>query len=281
MTWLRRAICTLAMLGLGAAAGAADLAGRYAGLEDARGMALELRRQGDGYAGTLTTPGDGRQDFAAAAAGEGAEAQVSLGGATAYLRILPEPMGVSVLALPLDARGLPTAEGGRALAFLREGVPLPAPPARWVPPPAGPVRAMDAAGFVSSYPFWPAQSAVRGYEALEPRFRSVIRLFPLLQADLLWKLCASPERSPAIAEALRGQGATCADVAAAMDRIQRAGAFARFKADAEVERDLAMQTMRCSDDLRRSDPDCRRAGAETARRAVSMDTAATALARYR
>jgi hypothetical protein len=266
---------------LWAGAAAAELPGRYDGLDAAEGMRLEIARAGDGYAVTLTTPSDGRQSVAAPKAGDGAEARATLGGAAVHLRILPEPLGVSVLALPVDARGLPTAEGGRALAFLREGVDPPPRPTRWVPPPAGAVKAVDAAGFVSSYPFWPAEAALWGYEALEPRFRSVIKLYPLIQADLLWKLCASPRRSPAIAEALRGQGASCEDVAAAMRRTQERGRFDRFKADAEVERKALMETLLCADDLRRTDADCKRAGAETAKRAVSMETAASALARYR
>lgn len=277
--WIAAAAALMTLTLVGQAA--AEVAGRYVGLEAAEGMKLELKKAGEGLSGSLATRADGTQSFTATPAGEGAEARVTLGGAPVYLRILPEPMGVSVLALPLDARGLPTAEGGKAFAFLREGVKLPPRPTRWIEPPSGPIPALDAAAFVSSYPFWPAQSAIWGYQALEPRFRSVIKLYPLIQADLLWKLCASPERSPAIAEALRGAGASCAEIAASMARVQEAGKFDRFKADAEVERKLLMETLSCSDDLRRTDPACKRAGAETAKRAVSMQTAATALSRYR
>jgi hypothetical protein len=150
-----------------------------------------------------------------------------------------------------------------------------------MPPPTTPPRAIEPRSFVSSYPFWPPLSVAMAYEALEPRFRSVVKLYPLVQADLLWKLCASPQRTPGIAEALRGQGLGCAEVASAFDAMQRGDGFNRFKRDVAADAAILIDALGCADDLRRTDPACARAGRETAARAVSMETAATVLERYR
>jgi len=143
------------------------------------------------------------------------------------------------------------------------------------------VRAFDARAFVESYPFWEPQGALWAYEALEPRHRTVIRLFALVQADLLWKLCQSPQRGAGLAEALRGQGVVCADVVNAVAAAQAGGAFDRFKANVAQERALLVATLDCGDKYVAHGPGCADAARETARRAVSMETAATVLRRYR
>jgi hypothetical protein len=259
----------------------ADLPGAYVGVGEAAGMRVELRADGAGFRGEITL-GDGeRRDFRAEAAGAMAEAAIETADGALWLHFAPEAIGVVVTVVPFDAEGALRADRSQALPFVREGVTMPDAPERFLPPPEAPVRVVDARSFVSSYPFWPPMSAAWGWDGVEPRFRSVIRMFPLIQADILWTLCRAPQRTAGLGEALAGQGVTCAEVVSAVRRMQESDAFDRFKRDVARERRLLMTVLSCSRDLTRQRPECADAGAETARRAVSMETEATALARYR
>lgn len=268
-------------LTLWAQAALAQLDGAYLGLGAAEGWRLEIATEGDAYAVTLTEPDGARRAFGADRLGDGAEGVAMLSSGEALLRIAPQAVGVQVVAIPFD--GVRTLDAGRTqtLAFRRADVALPQQPRRFLPAPTGPVRAFDARAFVESYPFWEPQGALWAYEALEPRHRTVVRLFPLVQTDLLWKLCQSPQRGAGLAEALRGQGVVCADVVDAIAAAQAGGAFDRFKADVAKERALLVETLDCGDSYVAHGPNCPKAAQETARRAVSMETAATVLRRYR
>ncbi|TVQ55880.1 MAG: hypothetical protein EA355_08775 [Rhodobacteraceae bacterium] len=259
----------------------ADLPGVYIGVGEAQGMRVEMSADGAGLQGAITL-GDGeRRTFRAERAGETAEAAIETGDGSLWLHFAREAVGVVVTVIPFDAEGALRADRAQALAFVREGVALPDAPERFLPPPTAPVRVIDARAFVSSYPFWPPMAAAWGWEGVEPRFRSVIRMFPLIQADILWTLCRAPQRTAGLGEALDGQGVTCEQVVSAVRQMQVSGAFDRFKRDVAQERRVLMTVLGCARDLTRQRPECARAGAETAKRAISMETAATALARYR
>lgn len=276
----RGALALIALVALALPA-AAQLSGSYRGVDEAEGMRLELRAAGGGYTGTFVDRTGAARPFSAEAVGGRAEAVVPFEGFNASLVVVPEPIGAQALVTPLDPSGRPLAEEMRALPFLRAGVSLPDSPDRYLPPPGGPVPAMDARGFASSYPFWPPLAAAYGWEGVAPRYRTVIRLFPLVQTDLLWKLCQSPERLGGLGEALRGQNVTCQEVLSAFDAMRRGGGFERFKADVARERRTLLATLDCATDYTSTRAACDAAGAETARRALSMETAATTLARYR
>lgn len=266
---------------LWAPAAVAELAGVYLGVGASAGMRVELSAQGDGFAGVFTDADGVARPFTADRLGEDAETAIELSSGPAFLRISPEPIGARVVIVPFDAEGRLLVAASRAFAFLREGVDAPHLPERFIPAPTGPLRAIEARAFVASYPFWEPLAASWGYAAVEPRLRTVIRLFPLVQTDLLWKLCQNPGRAEGLAEALRGQGVTCAEVTGAIRAAQAGPAFDRFKRDVAAERATLMVALACADDFTRTQQDCARAGAETARRALSMDTAATVLSRYR
>jgi hypothetical protein len=260
----------------------AQFAGRYVGLDAAQGMRIEMEAPRGGQArGTLRRADGSTVRFSGEVVGDTLEASFTEGGVRTYLRLLAEPIGVLAVLVPFDAQNQLRVDQTETLAFIREGVSMPAPPERFLPPPDRPVPYIDPQAFVSSYPFWPPRSVAMAYEGLEPRFRSVVKLFPVVQADLLWKLCASPERTPGIAEALRGQGLTCGDVDSVFRAMQAGDGFDRFKRSVAAESRLLMQTLGCADDRRRNDAACRKAAQETARRATSMETAGTVLARYR
>lgn len=274
-------ILALLVAALWAFAAQADLPGAYVGVGEAAGMRLEIVEDSRGLSGTATL-GDGvRRAFRAERAGAAAEAAVETEEGSLWLHVAPEAIGVVVTAIPFDGEGALRADRAQALAFVREGVTMPDAPERFLPPPEGPVRVVDARSFVSSYPFWPPMAAAWGWDGVEPRFRSVIRMFPLVQADILWTLCRAPQRTQGLGEALAGQGVTCEQVVSAVRRMQEGPAFDRFKADVARERRTLMTVLSCARDHTRQRADCGEAAAETARRAVSMETAATALARYR
>ncbi|PKP61949.1 MAG: hypothetical protein CVT86_08420, partial [Alphaproteobacteria bacterium HGW-Alphaproteobacteria-8] len=181
-------------LALWAHAAAAQLGGAYVGLDAAQGYRLEIAPQGEGFSGVLTEPDGARRAFSADRLDDSAEGVVSLSGGDVLLRIAPEAIGARVVVIPFDGARRLDASRTQSLAFLREGVALPEQPTRFLPAPSGPVRAFDARAFVESYPFWEPLGALWAYEALAPRSRTVIRLFALVQTDLLWKLCQSPQR---------------------------------------------------------------------------------------
>ncbi len=279
---LRLAALALALAAaLAAPATASDLVGRFRGIDAAEGMRLEIEARGRGFRGVLTEVDGAARRFEADSLDGAAEAAVTLNEGRALLRLSPAAAGVSVVIAPFGEDDSFDPGRSRALAFLREGLESPPPPKRFVAAPTRAGAPVEARAFVDSYPFWEPLGAAWGYEGVEPAKRTVIRLFALVQADLLWKLCQSPERTAGLAEALRGQGVTCPDVIQAVRRAQAAGApFNRFTRDVAAERALLLKVLDCADGPA-AGAECRRVAQETASRAVSMETAATALRRYR
>lgn len=264
-----------------AGAAMAQFAGRYVGIDAAQGMRVELSVSGSNARGTLIRADGTRTRFSGEVVDDSLEASFTEQGRRVYVRLLAEPIGARLVLVPIDADNVLRVDETEAYAFLREGVDLPQRPERFLPPPDRPIPYIEPRAFVSSFPFWPPRSVALAYEGLEPRFRSVIKLYPRVHADLLWKLCASPERTPGIAEALRGQGLNCNEVNTAFRTMQAGAGFGRFKREVVAEAKALMTTLGCADDLRRNDAACRAAAAETARRATAMETAGSVLARYR
>ncbi|MGF1659289.1 MAG: hypothetical protein ACFCUS_07650 [Rubrimonas sp.] len=281
----RRAAGAVRALLIGAllapAAALAQFAGDWRGLGAADGMRMRIDGGGDALRGRFTDVDGAVREFRATRAGDVAEAEVPVEGGRVFLRIRPRGAGLEVALVPLADDGTLDAGAARALAFVPAGTRVPDSPRWYMPPPASPPRAIDPMGFAASYAFWEPDAVAWGYAALAPRYRTVMRLFPLVQADLLWKLCAASQRPAALGEALRGQGVTCADVANAVEAMQRAGKFERYKDAVAREHGVLMRTLDCADDATRTRRDCADAAAETAKRATSMETVATALARLR
>ena len=271
------ALCAALLAPLAAAA--QDLAGRYVGLEEARGMTLSLEEGGARDLRGAIDLGAGPVRFGAERVGPAAEAALTLPDGPAFLRVTPHPSGVIATIAPVGPGGVIAPGDPRAYAFVPEGTPMPELPARFLPEPDRPPRVIDAEAYVASYPFWSPRAAAWGYDAVAPRLRTVIRLFPLVQTDLLAKICRSPDRTPGIAEALSGQGVTCDAVARAL--APGSAAARRLSRAAEEERAILLDALDCADDLTRTQDRCARAGRETARRAASIETVASVLRRYR
>lgn len=276
-----RVLLAVLALAVAAPASAQSLQGGYVGLGAAEGMRLEIERDGERFGGALIEADGARRAFEADALGASAETVTAFGDERVYLRVMPEPAGATVVIAPISADGVLDAGQTRALAFRREGLDAPPQPSRYLPPPSGPTPFFDARAFVDSYPFWPPLAASWGYEAVKPSLRTVIRLYPLVQTDLLWKLCQSPRRTEGLAEALRGQGVACETVSQALRAAQGNDAFNRYVRDVAAERAALLIALGCAENYARNDDRCAASARDTARRAVSMETAGGVLSRYR
>lgn len=278
------ALCVLWLgLGLAMAAGPAaaqGLVGSYFGIGDAEGLTLTIRREGEGFAGTLGDASGTGQDFVSEDVGGGAEFVADLDGRPAFLQATAVPAGVSVAWTPIDPSGVVQAGETRILAFLRDGTVLPDLPEVFVPPPA-PGAMVSGNAFLQSYEFWSPDGVVAGYEALPQKFRTVMRMFPLVQLDVIRRLCLAPGGGRAQAVALRGQGLACGEVTALFAAMQGDGRLERFRADLVAEREILSLTVLCADFYTVDRAQCDDASRLLAERAVSMETAATALRRYR
>ncbi|MFV0475676.1 MAG: hypothetical protein ACK5MQ_15945 [Pikeienuella sp.] len=273
--------CLLAAFGPGLAL--AELQGGYHGVDAAEGMRLSFSGSGGSLSGELSGQGE-TISFSADKLPSGAQAKSSFKGRDAYFIFTEEPLGVSVTVIPLGPGDTAMADQTVAMIFLRDGVVEPPRPARYVPPPSGPGGTIDPRAFVESYAFWPSANVAHGYAMVRGRYRTLIRLHPVVQADILWKLCRAPTASAALSDALRGQGVTCDDVLGAFGRMMTPGgsveAFNRFRQDVEAQKEALVEAILCSIDYRRNDPECKRAGARVAQAAVSLETVKSVLGRY-
>lgn len=283
--WLRPVALSLALvlgalLPLPALAQAERMVGRFFGAVEAQGMRIELRRGGSGLVGTFHDSNGVTAPIDAQLLSNAAEATLEFPARKVRLRIFPEAVGLRVIAIPLDAGGNPVVEATNALVFLREGTKVPEIPAGYQAPVLK-VRVVDPDTFLISYEFWPPEGVAYGWESLEARYRPLIGVFPVVMADVLWKLCGSTYRTPMLGEALRGQGVTCEEVLARIDEMQVRGTFAKFKADVAAEKKVALDAARCARGYTRIPAVCEPAARRVSEAAVSLVTVATVLRRYR
>ncbi|MEM8697675.1 MAG: hypothetical protein AAGF44_00810 [Pseudomonadota bacterium] len=257
------------------------LDGRYNGALEAEGARIEITPDAEGFRGTFFDRAGRSQDFAADRLGVLAEAVLDMGGETVLLRMDPKPYGADVALIPLDAEGQMQMARARFLTFLRPGLEMPEPSKAYVSPPTDARGRITGLGFLASYEFWPAEGVRLGYLSLPPRFQTLMQLFPAVQLDVIFKLCLSRNDGPALAKALRGQGVSCGEVVPGMAQMQRSGQFTNFKREVTQQRTVLETSVRCADGYLLSKPECDRAAADVAARAVALDTPATVLRRYR
>lgn len=267
-----------------AAAASAELAGGYRGLDAAEGMRLEFSGGGERITGVFIDKSGARIGFDADALETGGETIVRKDGRPLYMLFTEEPLGLTVVTIPMtDQQELITPET-EAYAFLKDGVDLPPKPARYVQPPSGPGGTIDPRAFVDSYGFWPPVNVAYGYEMVRGRYRTLIRLHPVVQTDILWRMCRTRASQAVLADALRGQGASCDDVLSTFARMMKPGdavsAYNRFRSDLEAEKAALVEAIRCSIDYRRADPKCMVAGQRVAEAATSLQTVKSVLSRY-
>jgi hypothetical protein len=277
----RLAITLMIVLGPGMAAAAEVLSGFYYGVKDATGASIEIQPDAEGFLGTFFDAQGNSQAFKADRAGDIAEAVLDMDGRTVLMRMVPLPFGAEVTIIPFDEAGSLVIAHGRALSFVRAGLNLPRPGPDFVDAPRDDRGRITANSFLASYEFWRPTGVRNGYLSLPERFRTVMRLFPAVQLDLIWKLCLAPAADRALAIALRGQGVACAEVIEGIAEAQRSGAFVRYKDEVTRQKATLRMTVRCADGYPESKQNCDRAARELGAQAISLDTAGTVLARYR
>lgn len=266
-------------------AAAADLTGGYFGLGDARGMRIELDQGAEGADpagrfidsnGTEAAIGGGWKDGAIEAVLAFPESQV-------FLRLMEASSGLVAVAIPLDEDGKPVARAAREMTFLRDGMAPPVQPELYQPEPDRADRVVDPDVFLASYSFWTPTGVSRGFSAIGARYRTMMRLYPMLHADVLWKLCGADGRlaSEQRGEALRGQGVECSDILATVDRLQRAGRFGEWKAAADAEAQDFLAAVQCARGFIVKESVCGPAAKKTAQAAVSLRTVASAIKPFR
>jgi len=260
---------------------AEPLAGKFYGVDDAAGASIEIRPDKGGFEGSFFDAGGNRQAFRADRHGQVAEAVLNMDGRTVRMRMFPLPYGAQVSLVPFDKSGRLVMQAGRVITFVREGLQLPRPGPGYMDPPQNSNGRIAANGFLASYEFWSPTAVRDGYLSLSERSRTLIRLFPAVQLDVIWKLCLAPSPQQALALALRGQGVTCVKVLQGVAAMQRSGSFVKYKAEVAQQRDALRMSMRCADGYAETKENCDRAARALSRQAVALDTAATVLSRYR
>lgn len=264
------------------AALAADvLDGTYLGIDEAEGARIRIAPDPGGYTGTFYDRQGNSQQFRADRIEDSAEAVLDMDGRTVLMRVAPLPFGAEVSIVPVRPDGTLAFELGRELDFVRQGVTLPDKPEAFLPAPVAPGQPVAGNAFLESYQFWEPTGVANAYLGLPDHIRTLIRMFPAVQLDVIWKLCLAPGAERALAMALRGQGVACAEVLEGIARTQRTNRFADYKAEVDVERRALQQAVRCGEGYVASKRDCDAAARRVAEAAISMRTAAMVLSRYR
>ena len=265
----------------GPAAAQGSLTGTFEGVDDAAGASIVIERADEGLAGTFFDAHGNSQRFEATLSGGTAEAMLDMDQRRVAMRMAPLPYGLRVVLAPVDAEGNLNLAAGRVLHFVREGLDVPTPDPDFVRAPEHGRGRITANSFLASYEFWSPEGVRNGYLSLPDRFRTLMRLFPAVQLDVIWKLCLAPEADRALAAALRGQGVTCGEVLDGIANAQRTGRFEEYKAEVRDERRSLRTNVRCADGYPMPRAECERAAERLSAQALALDNAATVLARYR
>lgn len=264
------------------AASAEPLSGIYYGVDEAAGASILIEPNADGYQGTFFDARGARQTFKGdRLEGDVAEAVLDMDERTVLMRAVPLPFGIQVTLVPFDKEGRLLTDAGRVLYFVRRDLELPKPGPDFVAAPRDDRGRISANAFLASYEFWNATGVRNGYLSLPERFRTLMRLFPAVQLDVIWKLCLAPAADRALALALRGQGVTCAEVIDGMAVAQRRGSFNDYKREVARQKEVLRTVVRCADRYPMPREQCDEASRELSAQAVAMETAATILSRYR
>lgn len=266
-----------------AAQAAEVLNGTYFGIEDAQGATIRIEPDSGGFTGVFFDPLGASQTFKADRTGEIAEAVLDMDNRTILMRMVALPYGAEVAIIPFDGNGNLILESARLLNFIREGMTLPQKPRDFVDAPTARGDTVAANSFLASYQFWNPVGVVNGYLGLPDRFYPLMRMFPAVQLDVIWKLCLAPEQAAnaALATAMRGQGVTCESVREGIANAQRTSRFDAYKQEVSNENRILRMVVRCGEGYVESKADCDIASKKLSLAAVALRTAQNVLARYR
>lgn len=257
------------------------LNGRYFGVDDASGATIDISPDSEGYRGVFYDPHGASQPFEADRIDDSAEAVLDMDGRTVLLRMAPLPYGAQVSLVPFDQNGNLVLRDSRSLGFVREGIRLPEKPLDFMAAPRTPGQRIAGNAFLASYQFWDPTGVLNGYLGLPDRFRTLMRMFPAVQLDVIWKICLAPGANQGLAIALRGQDVSCPEVIDGIAAAQRTNRFDTYKAEVESERRSLHMSVRCADGYVESKADCDAAARRLSQHAVSMRTASMVLREIR
>ncbi|GMG81778.1 hypothetical protein LNKW23_09910 [Paralimibaculum aggregatum] len=283
LTLFRVCILLAALYGVFAAPANAQIVldGRYDGIGPAAGSEIRIAPDPGGFTGSFRPAGGQPQPFEADRRGDQAETVVKLDGRVHLLQMTPLPYGAEVAFIPFADDGTLVLEGASLFTYLREGISLPEPPEGYREAPRDVMSQFAANSFLVSYEFWRPTGVRNGYLSLPSRARTMIRLFPAVQLDIIWKLCLAPKADDALAVALKGQGVTCDAVVTGLAEIQSAGRFDAYKAEVAKQKSSLIDSVRCGEGYVMTRAACTAAGKAVAEAAISLETAATVLRRHR
>lgn len=273
--------CILVPFAALAAEASEELNGTYLGIDDAAGARISIAPDGGGYTGTFYDSQGNSQSFKADRMGDAARAVLDMDGRTVLMTMVPLPFGAEVSIVPFRADGTLDHQLSRSLGFVHEGVNLPEKPDNFMPPPSRPGAPFAANAFVESYQFWKPAGVVNGYLGIPDEYRTIIRMFPAVQLDVIWKLCLAPQADRALAIALRAQGVTCPEVVSTIADLQRSSRFDSYKAEVEAERKELQVSIKCAAGYVMAKSACDTASRKLAEAAVSLRNAAMVLSKYR
>jgi hypothetical protein len=257
------------------------LSGGYNGVGPAEGMRFTIAPEGKKLVGEFRDSNGATAKIDAEWVDGGAEAVLPFLSRPVFIRILPQSIGAIMIVLPISPEGKPVQAEARTLTFVRDGVKAPKLPQGYQNPPKKMGLVLDPDVFLISYEYWPPDGVVRGYDGIGPRYQTMLRLFPLVHADVLWKMCQSGTRPPGLAEALRGQGATCESIVRDLEGTKTKGRFDAFKADVSREKAELLAAVQCARSYIVKDSVCGPAAKRMAQAAMEMQTIASALSKYR
>ena len=241
--------------------------GTYYGLDGAQGLTLQLTQ---GPSGRISASDGSGQAINGRMENGSVVADLIFQGKRGTARFTPKGIGIGMVWTANDG------SGETVFAFRRQNLQLPPMPAGFQPEPPYGTRGVEPSAFLSSYEFWTPNTVAFVYDDIEEKYRAIMRLFPAVQADLIWKLCQSTARPMELGEALRGEGVTCAEVDSTLKDAQRTDAFSRFKRRVHAQRVDAVLAVECARGIHQANI-CIDAARRTQRAAASLETVKTVL----
>ncbi len=270
------ALCLLLLMVSGTVAAQDRLNGTYLGLDDAQGLSVQLQDNGRSVTGRVSAPDGSGQAISGDIEGGSAFSKLIFRGQHGIARFTPKGLGLSMIWSPTDQNGNRTGGADVVFAFRRQSLELPAQPAGFVPAPPPGTRRFEPGSFLRSYEFWEPNAVAEIYDVIDEQYRAIIRLFPAVQTDLIWKLCQSTSVPSELGEALRGEGVTCAQVDNKIKASQATGGFNRFKRRVHTEKVDALLAVECARGIHNA-PVCVDAARRTQRAATALETVATVI----
>ncbi len=245
------------------------LGGVYYGLDSAQGLTIQLQDAGGGATGRISAADGSGQAINGRRQGGSVITDLIFRGKRGTARLTPKGLGLGVTWTPQDG------SGEVVFAFRRRSLELPPLPPGFQPEPYAGAQ-VEPHTFLASYEFWSPDIVANVYDSIEEQYRALIRLFPVVHTDVIWKLCQSATQPAELGQALRGEGVTCAEVDRILKASQKTDGFNRFKRRVHAERADAMKAVECARGIHQPGI-CIEAARRTQRAATALETVKTVL----